>query len=298
MSTPSENMRGALFMVGSMAFFTLNDACVKAIGSAMPLSQLLVMRGVLASIFVVLIAWKIGALRFDISRRDWTLLGLRTAGEIGAAYFFLEALRQMEIANVTAVLQVLPLSVALGAWLLFKENLGWRRLLAILVGFGGMLLIVRPGPDGFNEGSILVLIAVLFITVRDLVTRKISSAVPSMMGAFTASVGVTVFAGLMSFGIEWVPVNGRNMGLIVTTSVLIGFAYLCSILTMRVGEIAFIAPFRYTSLVWALILGLVIFDEWPDGVTLLGAVIVVATGLFTLYRETRAARRQAKVRRT
>lgn len=285
-------------MVGAMAFFTLNDACVKAIGSAMPLSQLLVMRGVLASIFVALIAWKIGALRFDISRRDWTLLGLRTAGEIGAAYFFLEALRQMEIANVTAVLQVLPLSVALGAWLFFQERLGWMRLLAILIGFGGMLLIVRPGPDGFNEGSTLVLVAVLFITVRDLVTRQISSKVPSMMGAFTASVGVTAFAALMSLGIEWVPLEGREAGLIVMTSILIGFAYLCSVLTMRVGDIAFIAPFRYTSLIWALILGLVVFDEWPDALTLLGAFIVVATGLFTLYRETRAIRLQRKARRT
>lgn len=298
MSTPSENLRGALFMMGSMAFFTLNDTLIKSLGSGIPLSQLLVMRGVLASVFVALIAWKIGALKFDLPSRDWGLLGLRTAGEIGAAYFFLEALRQMEIANVTAVLQVLPLSVALGAWLFFREPLGWRRLLAILVGFCGMLLIVRPGPDGFNEGSILVMIAVLFITVRDLATRRMSAAVPSMMGAFTASVGVTLFAGAMSIGSEWVPVDGREVTIIVGTSVLIGFAYLCSILTMRVGEISFIAPFRYTSLVWALILGFLVFDEWPDGLTLIGAFIVVATGLFTLYRETRAIRLHRKARRT
>lgn len=298
MSTPSENLRGALFMMGSMAFFTLNDTLIKSLGSGIPLSQLLVMRGVLASVFVALIAWKIGALKFDLPSRDWGLLGLRTAGEIGAAYFFLEALRQMEIANVTAVLQVLPLSVALGAWLFFREPLGWRRLFAILVGFCGMLLIVRPGPDGFNEGSILVMIAVLFITVRDLATRRMSAAVPSMMGAFTASVGVTLFAGAMSIGSEWVPVDGREVTIIVGTSVLIGFAYLCSILTMRVGEISFIAPFRYTSLVWALILGFLVFDEWPDGLTLIGAFIVVATGLFTLYRETRAIRLHRKARRT
>jgi len=285
-------------MVAAMVLFTTNDAFVKGLGSDIPLSQLLVMRGALASVFVAVIAWKIGALTFDIPRKDWLLLICRAGAEVGAAYYFLEALRQMEIANVTAVLQVLPLSVALGAWFFFKEPMGWRRLLAILIGFGGMLLIVRPGPDGFNDGSILAIIAVAFVTVRDLVTRRMSSKVPSMMGAFTSSVGVTLFAGLMSFGIDWVPVDGRETAVIVTTSVLIGAAYLCSVMTMRVGEITFIAPFRYTGLIWALILGLVYFDEWPDSVTLLGAFIVVATGLFTLYRETRVKAAQPKTRRT
>ncbi|SHG80321.1 DMT family transporter [Cognatishimia maritima] len=293
----SDNLRGAFLMMGSMAFFTFNDACIKAIGSDMPLSQLLVLRGALTSIMIALLAWKLGVLRFDIARRDWGLLFLRTAGEVGAAYYFIEALRKMEIANVTAVLQALPLTVALGAALLFKEPLGWRRLLAIFIGFIGILLILRPGPSGFTPESISVLIAVAFVTLRDLSTRKISKRVPSLMGAFTAAIGVTAFAALMSLNIEWTPVSGHEAGLIVASSFLIGGAYLCSVMTMRVGEIAFIAPFRYTSLVWALIVGLLIFGEWPDGLTLIGAGIVVATGLFTLYRETRAKARQAKLRR-
>ncbi len=298
MGAVTDNIRGAMLMMGAMALFTFNDACIKALGSEMPLSQLLVIRGVITSALIAGLAWRLGALKFDIAGRDWVLLGVRTLSEIGAAYYFIDALRKMEIANVTAVLQVLPLTVALGAALLFKEPLGWRRLLAIFLGFLGMLLIVRPGPDGFTPESTSVLSAVAFVTVRDLSTRKISAEVPSMMGAFTAALGVTLFAAVGSLSVEWTQVGTREMVLILAASCLIGVAYLLSVMTMRVGEITFIAPFRYTSLVWALLLGFLVFDEWPDPLTQLGAFIVVATGLFTLYRETMARKPYRKARRS
>lgn len=281
----SPNKSGALLMMASMACFTLNDTLIKLTGGAVPLMQLLFLRGVLSSVLVLALARYLGALDFNIARRDWALIAVRSLAEIGAAYFFLTALLNMPLANVSAILQVLPLTVAVGAALFFREPMGWRRMVAILVGFMGMLLIVRPGPEGFSVWSLYALVAVACVTIRDLVTRKLTPGVSSMTVTLVASVTVMVFAGLASTATEWVPITPRLGALIIGASVLIIGAYFFSVRVMRVGEITFIAPFRYTGLIWALVLGWLVFGDWPSGLTLLGAAIVVAMGLFTLYRE-------------
>ncbi len=287
----SENLRGALIMMASMAAFTFNDVCVKATGGVVPLNQLLFLRGVLTSIFILVLTLRLGALKFSLPGRDWGLIALRTISEIGAAYFFLTALFNMPIANVTAILQVLPLTVTLGAALFFRDPVGWRRMTAILVGFCGMVLIVRPGSDGFNLYAIYGMIAVGFVTARDLSTRKMSSQTPSMMVTLSASVGVMLFFGAGALTEPWVEVAPREIALIIGASIFIIGGYLFSVMVMRVGDVSFVAPFRYTGLLWALLLGLILFGDWPDTLTLLGAAIVVASGVFTLYRERQMARR-------
>lgn len=283
------NTRGAFLMMGSMAAFTINDTFVKVAGGHVPLFQLIFLRGILTSLLVFWLARHLGKLQYNLPRRDWGLIGLRAFAEVGATTFFLTALMNMPLANVTAVLQVLPLTVTLGAALFFREAVGWRRMLAILVGFVGMLLIVRPGPDGFSLHAIYALLAVGFVTLRDLTTRRMSAEVPSLMVTLTAAVSVTVFGGLASTQTEWVAVDLHLAGLIASASVFILLGYLCSVMVMRVGEVSFVAPFRYTSLLWALILGWLVFGHLPDGVTLFGAAIVVASGLFTFYRERQKA---------
>ncbi|MDC0738394.1 DMT family transporter [Cognatishimia sp. SS12] len=295
----SDNLRGVLLMIAAMASYTSNDTVIKYMAGDMSLSQLLVLRGVPTILLITALTYYIGALRVAGTRRDWGLVFIRSLAEAAAAYLFIHALRRMEIANATAVLQVLPLTVALGAAVLFREPLGWRRLLAIAIGFIGMLLIVRPGPDGFRTETFYVLGAVACITVRDLSARKISSAVPSLMVALCSALGVTLIASMVSLVTQnWRPVTPTEMGFLCLAAVFIGGGYLFSTMVMRVGEISFIAPFRYTSLLWAMVLGYLVFGDWPDAITLLGAAILVATGVFTLYREARAKRRQAKARRT
>jgi S-adenosylmethionine uptake transporter len=179
----------------------------------------------------------------------------------------------------------------LGAAIVFREPMGWRRLLAILIGFGGVMLIVRPGPDGFTEQSIFALIAVALVTIRDLASRRMSKAMPSIMGAAISSAAVGGAAGLASLSEPWVPMQSTDFAYLGAAAIVVALAYLCSVMAMRVGEITFIAPFRYSGLIAALLIGLVVFGEWPDSLTMLGAAIVVATGLFTLYRESVARRR-------
>ncbi|MBO9451752.1 DMT family transporter [Tropicibacter sp. R16_0] len=285
------NIRGALIMMGSMAAFTFNDAIMKQLGASVPLFQLITMRGVLTCILLYVLARYLGKVDLRIPKGDRILVVVRCAAEVATTYFFLNALMNIPLANVTAVLQALPLTVTLGAALFFGERVGWRRFLAIGIGFCGMLLIVRPGPDGFNIYSLYALAAMLLVTLRDLVTRKMSAEVPSMTVTLATAVSVTVVAAIVSTTETWVPVSPSLMALVVTAAVFVLLGYTCSVMVMRVGDVSFVAPFRYTSLIWALVLGFVLFGDWPDPVTLLGASIVVATGLFTLFRERALLRR-------
>nr|WP_255456243.1 DMT family transporter [Sedimentitalea sp. CY04] len=274
-----------MLMMGSMAGFTFNDALVKSVGAAMPLSQILTLRGAVASILIYVLARRMGSLRWNLPRRDWGLIAARCAAEVTATYLFLTALMVTPLANLTAILQSLPLTITLGAAVFFGEPVGWRRLSAILVGFCGVLLIIRPGVDGFGEGTLYALAAVLAITARDLVTRRMSAEVPSMVVTLMASLTVLLCAIVASTQVTWEPVSVHSLTAVVGAALFIFAGYLCSVMTMRVGDVAFISPFRYTGLLWALLLGWLVFGDWPDVLTLLGAMIVVATGLFTLYRE-------------
>lgn len=294
MRTLSDNMRGALLMMGSMAAFTLNDACMKVLLGELPLFQAIFLRGLLTIGALVMMSRWMGGLNFRMPHKDWALVLTRSLSEVGATYFFITALFHMPIANVTAILQVLPLTVTLSSAMLFGDKLGWRRLLAIMVGFVGVLIIVRDGLSGLNTYALYALAAVGFVTVRDLCARRLSAGVSSVTIALIGAVGVVGFAAIGTQSEVWVDVSSKSVSLLLAAALFIIGGYLFSIMTMRVGEISFIAPFRYTSLLWALMLGFVVFGDWPDSLTMVGIVIVVVTGAFTFYRERKLAQKQAQ----
>ena len=281
----SPNVKGALLMMGSMAAFTVNDALVKVVGQDLPLFQLVTMRGVLATVLVLIMARYLGALHLNFPLHDKWLIALRCLAELAATIFFLTALMHMPLANVTAVLQALPLTVTLGAALFFGEVIGWRRIAAIALGFVGMLLIVRPGPEGFSIYAIYALIAVASVTVRDLITRRMSAEVPSVVVTLATSLTITLAAIIVSTFEGWVPVSTASGAMIASAAVFVLIGYLFSVMVMRVGEVGFVAPFRYSSLLWALGLGWAVFGDWPDAITMLGGALVVGAGMFTLFRE-------------
>ncbi|TIN07559.1 DMT family transporter [Mesorhizobium sp.] len=288
----SPNLRGALFMVVAMSGFTLNDAITKVASESMNMAQVMLIRGAFASLFVGLLAWQRGALALPGSMLQ-PMVAIRVIGEAGATASFLIALAHLPIANVSAVLQALPLAVTMGAALLFKEGVGWRRWLAIAIGFAGVLIIVRPGFEGFSIYSLLALACVAFCAVRDLATKRIPQAIPTLLVSTTTALAMTMLGAalLLPMG-GWTPMTGESTAFLALAAVLVVIGYQFIIMAMRVGDISFIAPFRYTALLWSILLGLFIFGDVPDLPMILGASIIVCSGLYALYRERIVGRRK------
>jgi S-adenosylmethionine uptake transporter len=283
------NGRGAALMAASMATFTFNDACLKLLAEGLPTFQAVALRGFGVLTLLLLLAHFTGALRRPIPRRDRRLALLRSALEVCAFLPFVLALTRMPLANVTAILQVLPLVITAAGALFLGERVGRRRWAAIAVGLAGVLLIVRPGVGDFDGASLLVLLSVCFIAARDLVTRRLSPEVPSLKVALLTAGGITALGLALSLAEPWrMPTPGQG-ALVAGAALFILGGYVFSIMAMRHGEVAVVTPFRYTAILWGLLLGLLVFGDWPRAITLVGGALVVASGLYTLLRETRAA---------
>ncbi len=289
----SENLRGALYMTFAMFGFASNDLVTKSFKGEMGLGQLVFLRGLFAIALVFLLARALGHLR-PLRLALQPRIALRSAGEVVSTYCFITALFHMPLANLSAVMQALPLAITLGAMLFLGEPVGWRRMLAVLVGFVGVLVIVRPGPDGFGIYSLYALGAVAGCVLRDLMTRRLAAGVPSLFVTLVTATVVTAMGGVLSMFEEWQPVGVSQVARMAAGSVLLITGYFFAVISMRVGEIAFVSPFRYFVLIFSIGGAALIYAEYPDPLTLLGAAIVVATGIYTLYRE-RVVRRQAIV---
>lgn len=287
----TEDLRGALFMTASTAGFVINDALMKAISAHMPLPPVLFLRGLWSSGLLLLLLVLQGAVRYRPDRATTRRLSLRVLCEIGATFSFLYALFNMPIANAAAIMMATPLVVTLGAALLFGEAVGWRRWTAIGVGFAGVLLIVRPGNSHFNVYALSALAAVAFTVGRDLYTRSFPLTVPSSFVALTTAVAVTAAGGVLTPLTGWGAPDLPVVLMLGAAAVGLVVGYLFIVMAMRTGDVGFVSPFRYTVLLWALILGFVVFDELPDRLTLAGSLIVVGTGIYTL-QQGRAPQRQ------
>lgn len=301
-SPAADNLRGAGFMVFSMTVYTCNDATMKFVSAELPLYQAITIRsGIACLIFLAVIAlgpWRrhLEALA-AISRRDGLLIAVRMGAEAAATALYLGALTMMALGDVSAIAQSTPLFVVLAAALFLRERIGWRRLVAVAVGVIGMLVILRPGTPRFGLGAVMVLGSVLLVVMRDLVTRKLSGGLPPVLVALSAAAGVTAFAAVMLAFEGWQPASPRQYGLMGLAAIMVSLGYFSAILTMRTGDMSFSAPFRYTSLLVAVILGYVVFGEFPDLWTWIGAGLIIGAGLFVAWREAAVARADSRALR-
>jgi S-adenosylmethionine uptake transporter len=291
----SDNARGALFMSASMAGFIVNDALIKFVLADLPLGQAVFLRGMIATTLIAGLAAAQGVLFSHVARADRGYLALRLVAEIGMTLCYLSALARMPIANATAILQSMPLAVTLAAALVLGERVGWRRWAAIGAGFAGVLLIVRPGA-GMDSSALFAVAALGFLVVRDIVTRLFSASLPSTFVAVLTAGSITIVSGGLSAFETWAPIQPWHWAFLVSTSGFLLIGYVFGIMTMRVGDVAFVAPFRYTMMLWAMLVGYAAFGDVPDTATIAGAAIIVGAGLFTFWREQVAARRLAAQR--
>lgn len=286
----SANSRGALMMTIAMGAFTTNDALVKSVTHELGLGQIIFLRGLITAILLILMAQSYGALS------NWRVMLsgsviFRALFEIGATLTYISALTYIELSVAATILLSLPLAVTLGASLFFKEPVGWRRWAAIMVGFVGVVIILKPSPEAFVPASLFAVVTVFFTASRDLMTRKIDKSVPTLLISLSSAIINTIFGAALIVPMGgWAEVSGSTLLTLSIAAIFIVTGYLSIIIAMRSGEISFIAPFRYTSLIFSLSLGFYFFNERPDGYMSIGASLIVASGLYAFYREKKRAR--------
>ena len=284
----SENIRGAIYMCLSMVGFVFNDAVIKYASTDIGIYQSIFVRGCFAVIIIGAACFYSGAFKNIPGKLDHKFIFWRTLAEIFATVSFLTALFYLPIANITAILQALPLTVTLAASWFLGEKIGWRRGIAILIGFFGVLLIIQPGTDEFNIYSILGVVCVVFVTLRDLVVRKFSTNISTLYVAFITAAAIALVGGFLTFVYEgWAPMKLNEIILLFIASSLIFVGYFFAISAMRAGQVSFVSPFRYTIMIWAIILGYFIWGDIPNNLTLIGISIVIGMGIFTFWREAR-----------
>jgi drug/metabolite transporter (DMT)-like permease len=282
---PGDNLTGILLMLAAMALFAVEDLFLKWLAVGLPLGQIILASGLLGAPVFVAMARAQGQRIFVKDALHPAVLA-RNIGEMVGTASFVAALAVVPLGTVAAVLQAMPLAVTLGATLFFREKVGWRRWTAIAVGFIGVLLVIQPGAEGFQAASLLVLVTVAGMSLRDLAARAIPAHVTTAQVSAWGLMAVTVLGAGMLSVTDGARMVGVGEGVTLFGAVVFGTAgYWAVTKATRTGEVSVVAPFRYSRLVFSMSLGIVFLAERPDALTLLGAALIVGSGLYAFARE-------------
>lgn len=283
-----ENLRGSLLMVAAMTGFALEDVLIKLMAGALPMGQVVALLGCGGALNFGVLAIARGRPLLSPALLSFPVM-LRNLAEAVAAVSFVAAIVLTSLSSASAILQTTPLAITLGAALFLGEPVGWRRWTAIAVGFAGVLLIVQPGLAGFTPASLLAVVAVAGVALRDLASRAVPADVTTIqLSAW--GFAVLIPAGLLmmlAMGEAPVMPGALDLARLAGAFVVGGIGYYALVRATRTGEVSVVVPFRYSRLVFAMILGALVFGERPDALMLAGAALVVGAGLYTIWREAR-----------
>jgi drug/metabolite transporter (DMT)-like permease len=284
LASAATNRRGIIAMLTAMSLFVCNDALMKLAREAYPAGQAIALRTVFAMLAGL-------ALVFAFREGDRLMLALRPVvvlrGVIEAcgALSLVWALGRLPLANITAIGMASPLIIVMLAVLMGIEKVGWRRTAAVTVGFCGVLIVVRPTAEGFNPAAIVALFSALLVGFRDLLTRRIDKDIPSTVVSFTTMTIVGLIA--LGYGIteDWEPVWRRETIYVAAAAVLISTASFFIISAFRDADVGVISGFRYSAVIFAVIVGYLGWGEVPDPLAFAGIALIVGSGLYTMHRQ-------------
>ncbi|MBL8287488.1 MAG: DMT family transporter [Rubrivivax sp.] len=277
------NRHGIELMLLSMACFMVNDTLVKIVSQSLPTGQLIFLRGAMATLFVLAIMRATGV---PVAPRQLMqgVVPLRSAIDAMATLAYLGSLFHLPIANATAINMATPLVITLLAVVWLRERITRGHALAVTLGFIGVLLVIQPRADGLNSWAWLCLLGTLLHAVRDFLTQRVPREVPSIAVTLATAIGVTGAAGALSLLQGWQPLGAVQLGMLAAAAVFLSGGYQFLIRAMRSGQIAVVAPFRYSGLLMAVALGWLVWGELPNALAWCGIALVVAAGLYLMRR--------------
>ncbi|MFO1086378.1 MAG: DMT family transporter [Reyranellaceae bacterium] len=280
-----DNRRGILAMSASVLVFIVNDALMKLAAESAPAVQAIGVRGAFATLWCALALLATGTWR-QLGAVGHPQILLRGFLEAAAAFIFLIALFHIPFGIATAVNLSTPLILTVLAVLILREDVRWRRWSAVVVGFVGVLLVIQPKPSDLNAWTWVALAGTFFSAARDVLSHRLPRGVPTLVVTFATAIIVTLLGCGWALVEGWQPINLLALGYIVGASLLLAAGYQFLVLALRSGgELSVIGTFRYASILWALVIGHVVWGEVPNALALWGIVVIVASGLYILYRE-------------
>ena len=279
-------------MMMSMACFAVEDTFIKLLSARLPATQILFSIGFGGALITLVLA-----IVLNVNLADKILLNKhvisRTIADLFGALSFTSAMVLIPMSLLASILQATPLFVTLGAAILLGEKVGWRRWSAIFIGFLGVIIILQPGYGSFQLASLLGLVAVLSLALRDVVTRDMATEIPTLTVTFYAclAMGSAVFIAYPFFGPPIMTTTYE--AIILICAAIIGLTgYFLLVLATRKGDVSVIAPFRYSRLLFSLGLASLILGEKLTLPILLGGLLVVSSGIYTFGRERRLVKIQ------
>ena len=284
----SPNALGALYMsVGSSAA-VVNDGLVRvAVEDGLDVYQALFLRGS-AMILILAVAGRVRDERLDHRRLSRPLV-VRVGAEVVVAATFFAAIVHLEFANAQTILMLAPFAITIVA-ARRGEPVSRRRYVLVAIGFAGVVAVVRPTPDGFTPWTLLVMVGAAALVVRELATRRIEPETPPLPIALLTAVAIAVMSGAISLTTGWAAPTLRSLAVLALACVFLIAGYLFVIETARTGDLRVSAPFRYTTVVGAVLFGLVVFDETPDPLTIVGCTLILGAGVITAHDDGRGSR--------
>jgi drug/metabolite transporter (DMT)-like permease len=287
-STQAANRRGIAYLCAAMVFFVLNDALMKQVGQSLAVTQMIFVRGLMTLALLLAVAHATGATARRARLADRPLLARAALDALGTV-LYLVSLMHLPLANATAINLAAPLIMALAAVLLLRERAGLPRWLAIGAGFVGVLLVIQPRAEGFNAWALVCLAATFAHVARELLTRRIDPAVPSILVTLGSAIAVLLTAALLLPLEGWQPLHALQLGQLALAAALLAGGYFCVVNSMRHGEMSAVAPFRYVGLLVAVLLGWLVWREVPNALAWGGMALMVGSGLFLMLEGRRRA---------
>lgn len=267
-----------------MAGFALEDMFIKSAARSLPVGEILILFGLAGMAAFIALALRRGERVLHPAILSRPIL-LRAMSEVAGRLGYTLALAFTPLSSASAILQATPLVVVAGAALFFGETVGWRRWAAILVGFAGVLIILRPGLEGFELASLWAVLGMLGFAGRDLATRAAPPVLSNVqLGIYGFFMLIPTGAAMLAVTGGWVVPDAATTRDLALATLFGVAAYYGLTAAMRIGEVSVITPFRYTRLVFALALGMAVFAERPDAATLAGSAIIIGSGLYTLVQ--------------
>ena len=283
-ASAAANMRGIVSLLAAQALFIGSDTVIKLAGEMMPPTEIMAVRGVMAVLLMgAFVAATIDAKRWRMAARP-IVVG-RSTLEAFLAFLFVVALPHLPLGDITVIGQVTPLALTVLSAVVLGETVGWRRWLAIAIGFVGVLLVIQPSGEGVNVYAIIALFVAVLVAVRDIITRRLDHAIPTALVTFGATLSVC-FAGFVGAPFEeWKPLTPYGFALLAASATLVSVANMFVVRAFRGVEVSVVSPFRYVAVVWAVLFGFLIWRDVPNALAIVGTLIIIASGLYTMRRE-------------